>query len=101
MYKCNNCNIVFEEPTVKEFTEQHEAWGRKFTETYTESYCPKCGDEDFEEVAMDFYDAWFKCLDCGAEFDYFALNMQVGHECCPECRSLNYEEIENEDKEVS
>lgn len=50
MYRCWNCDAVFEEPVYKEFTEHYEAWGREFSEKYTESYCPKCGDEEFEEI---------------------------------------------------
>jgi len=49
MYICNNCGYIFEEPTTKEFYEDYEAWGQEFTEKYIESYCPKCGDEDFDD----------------------------------------------------
>jgi hypothetical protein len=50
MYKCWNCEALFEEPVYKEFTEEYEAWGHIADISYTESYCPICGDEDFEEI---------------------------------------------------
>lgn len=49
MYKCWNCEAVFEEPDYKEFTEEYEAWGVKFKEKHVNIFCPKCGDEEFEE----------------------------------------------------
>ena len=48
-YKCWNCEAIFEEPVYKEFWEHYEAWGRNFTEKHTEVFCPRCGDEEFEE----------------------------------------------------
>ncbi|MGB3972846.1 MAG: hypothetical protein WBL58_01605 [Peptococcia bacterium] len=49
MYKCWNCEAIFEEPVYKEFTEEYEAWGRNFTEKHVEALCPECGDDEFEE----------------------------------------------------
>lgn len=53
MYKCWNCEAVFEEPVYKEFMEEYEAWGRKFKEKHVEMYCPKCGDDEFEEYTEE------------------------------------------------
>jgi len=57
MYKCNDCDFVFNEP--KEFTEWSEFWGNVAPTTYCG--CPKCGgsyddvcddeDEECEEAA--------------------------------------------------
>lgn len=50
MYRCLNCEAVFEEPEVKEFTEMVEYWGAMVPMVTSEVYCPKCGDEEFEEI---------------------------------------------------
>lgn len=49
MYKCWNCEAIFEEPVYKKFTYEDDAWGHIADISYTEAYCPKCGDEEFEE----------------------------------------------------
>ena len=50
MYKCWNCEAICEEPVYKKFTYEDDAWGHIADISYTEAYCPKCGDEEFEEI---------------------------------------------------
>ncbi len=49
MFICNCCNKTFEEPIIKTYTEYEEFWGAMVPRSYEESFCPTCGDEDYEE----------------------------------------------------
>ena len=52
MYKCNNCDEMFEEPDRKNIiAEEHLGISNLFpTRTRMDTFiCPSCGDEDIEE----------------------------------------------------
>lgn len=69
MYKCRNCNHVFEEGEQKRHVEHHE-------DCYTEYFdlCPVCGSEDFDETLY--------CKICGGEFLKEEL---YGGKICEDC----------------
>ena len=50
MFKCWECDAVFNEPDIKEFTDMVEYWGAMVPMVTSEVYCPECGSEDFEEL---------------------------------------------------
>ena len=49
MYKCNNCNHIFDEPIIEH--DDPSPSGVSLPSGYYEYwYCPKCGSDDVEEV---------------------------------------------------
>lgn len=54
MYKCNNCDCVFEELTNIETTyEKYYGLEADYYTYLTLELCPHCGDDDIEEVEED------------------------------------------------
>lgn len=51
MYKCENCNRIFEEEELIEETvyDTVEYWGQNVSMPYSFYKCPECGSEDIEE----------------------------------------------------
>lgn len=46
MYKCNDCEVIFEEPnSYQEY--MGEFWGSRSYQTFY--ICPCCGSDDYEE----------------------------------------------------
>lgn len=58
MYRCRKCNEVFETPEIETSRNQIEYWGSISYEDYSEEVCPRCGSDDYEEIA--------ECIVCGA-----------------------------------
>lgn len=55
MYRCNDCNKLFEEP--KQVTElMGEYWGHPAYQEFC--YCPECDSEDIEEITENSIEAY-------------------------------------------
>ena len=52
MYKCNNCNHIFEEPII-EYDDPSPSGVSLPSGYYEYWYCPKCGSDDVEEDWTD------------------------------------------------
>lgn len=48
MYKCNDCNHIFEEPII-EYDDPSPSGVSLPSGYYEYRYCPKCGSDDVEE----------------------------------------------------
>lgn len=60
MYRCYNCNAVFREPVVREYTQTSEHFGFPATEKMRDLFCPECGEECVEEFD-DLRDQYADC----------------------------------------
>ncbi len=91
MYWCNVCDGVFEYPEEQDNSDYIMENGHKFINavSFTE-VCPFCKTKHFG----DNFKAVYKCNDCENIFTEFK---NLGHECCPECRSIDFEEMEEEE----
>ena len=92
MYWCDVCDGVFEYPLETERYYPTVIFDREFEGSFNYAQvCPFCETEYFG----DKYDAIYKCNDCENVFTEFP---KLGHECCPNCRSIDYKEMEGEDQ---
>lgn len=91
MYWCNICEGVFEYPEEKDNTEYLiDSEGHEYVNAVNfTQVCPFCKNEWF-----DAFLAIYECLDCGFKFTEFP---KLGHECCPNCGSIEYKEMEGEE----
>lgn len=64
MFQCNNCNCRFDEPKVRRTSYEAEFGVSNLFPNSTPwnmQVCPKCGDDDFEELMRcDACDEWVK-----------------------------------------
>lgn len=92
MYWCDVCDGVFEYPEEVERHYPDTENGKEFEGSFNFiEVCPFCKTKYFG----DKYDAIYKCNDCESIFTEFEKGL--GHECCPECRSIDFEEMEGEE----
>ena len=51
MLRCNDCGAEFYEPNTRRVSENLD--GENGWWTYTEAYCPRCGNQEFGEITED------------------------------------------------
>ena len=52
LFRCDWCGEIFDEPDTRRVTENLD--GENGWWTYTEAYCPRCGNQEFGEITEDY-----------------------------------------------